>query len=86
MEFITSARKSAERIVEKSFMGVSDAIYATGSAVEKGGSKVTSSLSSFLTSSVGAVGGLGSDFYDQACNLVGATKTAKVQEVLEANE
>lgn len=63
-------------------MGVSDAIYATGSAVEKGGSKITT----FFTSSAEAVGGFGSDIYDQACNLVGATKTSAVQDALEANE
>ena len=82
MDFITNARKKAEQLVDKGFMGVSDAIYATGSAVEKGGSKVTS----FITSSAGAVGEFGGDIFDQACNLVGATKTSKVQELLEANE
>ena len=82
MDFITTTRKKAERFVEKGFMGVSDAIYATGSAFEKGGSKVTS----FITSSAGAVGELGGDIFDQACNLVGATKTSRVQELLEENE
>ena len=82
MAFITSTRKMAERFVEKGVMGVSDAIYATGSAFEKGGSKVTS----FITSSAEAVGEFGGDIFDQACNLVGATKTSKVQELLEANE
>ena len=79
-------RKKAEQIVEKSVMGVSDAIYATGSAFEKGGSKVTSSISSILTSSAGAVGEFGGGIFNQAFNLVGATKTSQVQEVLEANE
>ena len=82
MDFITTARKKTERWVEKGFMDVSDAIYATGSAVGKGGSKITS----VLTSSVGAVGNFGSEVYDQAWNLVGVTKTANVQEKLEANE
>ena len=86
MEFLSSratiVRKGAERMVEKGFMNVSDAIYATGSAFEKGGSKVTS----LLASTAGAVGELGGGIYDQACNLVGATKTSKVQEMLEAKE
>lgn len=79
MDFLNTARKKAEQIVEKGFMGVSDAIYATGSTFEKGGSMVTS----FLASSAEAVG---SGIYGQACNIVGVTKTSKVQEVLEANE
>lgn len=82
MDLLTSARKKTERFVEKGFMGVSDAIYATGSALEKGGSKITS----LFSSSAEAVGEFGSGIFGQACNLVGATKTSKVQEVLEANE
>jgi len=73
--------KRAEAIAEKSLAGVSDAIYATGSVVGKGGSKVTS----FLTSSAGVVGGFGGGIYNQCCNLVGAaTSTLRVQEALEA--
>ena len=79
---MNSIRKKAEQIVEKGVMGVSDAIHATGSAFERGGSKVTS----FITSSAGAVGEFGEGIFNQACNLVGATKTSQVQEVLEANE
>ena len=82
MDFFSTTKKKAEQFVEKGFMGVSDAIYATGSAFEKGGSKFTS----LLTSSAGAVGEFGGGIFDQACNLVGATKTSKVQEMLEANE
>ena len=79
---MNSIRKKAEQIVEKGVMGVSDVIYATGSVFERGGSKVTS----FITSSAGAVGEFGGGIFNQAFNLVGATKTSQVQEVLEANE
>ena len=83
MEFLSAAKKKAEELAEKSLAGVSDAIYATGNVVGKGGSLVTS----FLTTSAGAVGEFGGDIYDQCCNLVGAaTSTKKVQEALEANE
>ena len=79
MEFISHARKKTERFVEKSVMGVSDAIYATGSAFEKGGSRLTSGVTSFFASSAEAVGDIGTGI----CNLVGATKTSKVQEMME---
>ncbi|XP_065899170.1 BAI1-associated protein 3-like isoform X2 [Dysidea avara] len=74
----SSIIKKAEALAEKSIAGVSDAIYATGSVVGKGGSKVTS----FLTGSAEVVGG---GIYNQCCNLVGAaTSTLRVQEALES--
>ena len=79
MEFISHARRKTERLVEKSVMGVSDAIYATGSAFERGGSKITSGVTSLFATSAEAVGDLGTGI----CNLVGATKTSKVQEIME---
>jgi len=83
MEFFSAARKKAEELVEKSLTGVSDAIYATGDVVGRGGSIVTH----LLTTSADAVGEFGGDIYSQCCNLVGAaTSTKKVQEALEANE
>ena len=76
MEAMEYLRKKAETIAEKSLAGVSDAIYATGSAVGKGGSKVTS----FFASSAGAVG---SGIYEQCCDLVAAAgNMTKVHEVL----
>ena len=76
MEAMDYLRKKAEKIAEKSLAGVSDAIYATGSAVGKGGSKVTS----FFASSAGAVG---SGIYEQCCDLVAAAgNMTKVHEVL----
>jgi len=83
MEFLSAAKKKAEELAEKSLASVSDAIYATGNVVGKGGSVVTT----FLTTSVDEFGKFGGDIYDQCCNLVGAaTNMKEVQEALEANE
>ncbi|XP_065899174.1 BAI1-associated protein 3-like [Dysidea avara] len=71
-EFFSTAKKKAEEIAEKGLTDVSDAIYATGNVVKRGGSLVTS----FLTTSVGE---FGNDIYDQ-------WYTKKVQEAPEANE